>query len=237
MSSSPLLLALDTSTDACSVALLGAGHCEQRFEVIPRGHGARLLAMVNEVLASAGVKLPDLDAIAFGAGPGAFTGLRIAAGAAQGLAFALDRPVIPVSTLAALAISVRRNACMSEGQTIQVVTLQDARMNEVYVGDYRVSHHELEALRPDSVRPPEQVEWTSEPLSRIILGSGHIYRERLPAALLADALILDDVIFPEAQDVASLALESFRQGRLLKPEEAQPVYLRDEVAWKKVGQQ
>lgn len=193
--------------------------------------------MVKAVLAAAGAELAAVDAIAFAAGPGAFTGLRIAAGAAQGLAFALDRPVVPVSTLAALAAGLRRTDHIPHGQTAHVVVVQDARMNEVYAGDYRVCSSNVVALRPDSVRPPEAVEWTQEPHPRIVLGSGLSYRERLPAALLKNALILEDVVYPHAQDVAQLALKAFESGGLFAAEEAQPVYLRDEVAWKKIEQQ
>src|SRR5690606_41346453 len=123
------LLALDTATEACSVALLHEGRVLSRYEVAPRLHAQRLLPMVQEVLDEAGIAIAALDAIAFGRGPGAFTGVRIAIGVVQGLAFALDRPVLPVSNLAVLAQRAHRESGAS-----QVAAAIDARMDEIYWG-------------------------------------------------------------------------------------------------------
>src|SRR5690554_5943555 len=125
------LLAIDTATEACSVALLVDGQTFDRYAVIPRLHARQVLPMVQQVLDEAGTALAAVDAIAFGQGPGAFTGLRIAAGVVQGLAFALDKPVLPVSSLAAIAQRVWR-----EQQAGQVAVAIDARMDEVYWGCY-----------------------------------------------------------------------------------------------------
>ena len=121
------LLAIDTATEACSVALLHAGKMFSRYAVIPRLHAQQVLPMVRELLDESGIELKQIEAIAFGRGPGAFTGLRIAVGVVQGLAFALDKPVLPVSNLAAIA----RRAWRDQGAD-QVAVAIDARMDEVY---------------------------------------------------------------------------------------------------------
>lgn len=126
------LLALDTATEACSVALLHDGKVTSHYEVIPRLHAQKLLPMIQQLLADAGTTLQAVDAIAFGRGPGAFTGVRIAIGVVQGLAFALERPVLPVSDLAVLAQRAYREHGVS-----QVAAAIDARMDEVYWGCYR----------------------------------------------------------------------------------------------------
>ena len=119
------LLALDTATEACSVALLHAGKVISHYEVIPRLHAQRLLPMIQTLLAEAGITLSAVDALAFGRGPGAFTGVRIAVGVVQGLAFALQRPVLPVSTLATIAQRAHR-----EHGAEQVAVAVDARMDD-----------------------------------------------------------------------------------------------------------
>ncbi|MGH8459668.1 MAG: tRNA (adenosine(37)-N6)-threonylcarbamoyltransferase complex dimerization subunit type 1 TsaB, partial [Nevskiales bacterium] len=125
------LLALDSATEACSVALYIDGEVRERFEVAPRRHTQLLMPMVHSLLAEAGIGFSDLDLLAYAQGPGSFTGLRIAAGAVQGLALGLDRPVIGISTLAALA-----SRAMRVGQAQQVAVAMDARMNQVYWGQY-----------------------------------------------------------------------------------------------------
>lgn len=144
------LLALDTATEACSVALLHDGKVLSHYEVIPRLHAQRLLPMIKDLLAEAGVAMSALDAIAFGRGPGAFTGVRIAIGVVQGLAFALERPVLPVSNLAVLAQRAFREHGVS-----QVASAIDARMDEVYWGCYRETAGEMRLLGNEAVMAPE----------------------------------------------------------------------------------
>ncbi|MDC6625484.1 tRNA (adenosine(37)-N6)-threonylcarbamoyltransferase complex dimerization subunit type 1 TsaB, partial [Leclercia adecarboxylata] len=138
-------------TEACSVALLHDGRVLSHYEVIPRLHAQRLLPMVQTLLGEAGVALSAVDAIAFGRGPGAFTGVRIAIGVVQGLAFALQRPVLPVSTLATIAQRTWR-----EHGAAQVATAIDARMDEVYWGCYREQAGEMQLVGCEAVLPPEQ---------------------------------------------------------------------------------
>ena len=147
------ILAIETATEACSVALLLEDEVQERFEIAPRQHAALLLPFVESLLASAAIGLDRLDAIAFGCGPGSFTGLRIAAGMTQGLAFGANLPVVPVSTLAALA----------QGTVVQhgvraVLAALDARMKEVYWGAFRCDDTGLvEPLGGEAVSVPQRV--------------------------------------------------------------------------------
>ena len=146
------LLALDTATDACSAAVWVDGVVHERYELAPRRHAALILPMIEAVLAEAGLRPAQLDAVAFGRGPGAFTGVRIAVGIAQGIAFAADLPVVPVSTLAALALGVGRET----GHARLAVAL-DARMSEVYWGTYVVTADDAELLGEERVCAPAAV--------------------------------------------------------------------------------
>lgn len=141
------LLALDTATEACSAAVWVDGAVWERYELAPRRHAALILPMIESVLAEAGLSPKQLDVVAFGRGPGAFTGVRIAVGIAQGIAFAADLPVVPVSTLAALALGVGRETGYS-----RLAAALDARMSEVYWGTYAVTADDTELLGGAGVR-------------------------------------------------------------------------------------
>lgn len=218
------LLALETSTEACSVALLHAGELRMRSELAPRRHAGLLLPMAAALLAEAGLATTALDGIAVGAGPGAFTGVRLAVAAAQGLALALGRPVVTVSSLAALAMQ-------APGGAEAILAVIDARMGEVYAGAFRRDAGGLvAALGPESVGPAARLElpvaasWT-------VLGSGwgahaDALRARLPEAPVA-ALAER---FPQAAEVARLAAPRLARGEGVPAHAAQPVYLRDKVA-------
>lgn len=216
------LLALDTATEACSVALLHDGKVLSHYEVIPRLHAQRLLPMVQTLLGEAGVGLSAVDAIAFGRGPGAFTGVRIAIGVVQGLAFALQRPVLPVSTLATIA----QRAWHEQGTT-QVAAAIDARMDEVYWGCYREQSGEMRLVGSEAVLPPEQAvlpraadgDWFGA-------GTGWGYAERIPVAVQG----CDAALLPHAEDLLRLAAFAWQRGEALEADQAQPVYLRDNVA-------
>lgn len=222
------LLALDTATEACSVALLHDGKVMSHYEVIPRMHAQRLLPMIHTLLDEAGVPLSALDAIAFGRGPGAFTGVRIAIGVVQGLAFALDRPVLPVSNLAVLA-----QRAMREQGAQQVAAAIDARMDEVYWGCYQAEQGEMRLRGLEAVLPPEQV---SLPLGAAgdWFGAGTgwgTFATRLAVTVSGQ----DGALLPHAEDLLSLATFAWQRGDALPADQAQPVYLRDQVATPKAA--
>lgn len=219
------LLALDTSGDACSVAALTGEACFSRFVVEPRAHARLILPMIDEVLLESGLVLNSMDALAFGRGPGAFTGLRIAAGVVQGLALAADKPVIPVSTLATVAQQVHE-----EHQASKVLVAMDARMGEVYWGQFVLQDGEMclqgeEQVIPPSVAPvPDEGDW-------VAAGSGwRAYQRELDAAS-GDKVMCDypDVL-PRAEYLAKLAEKAWRRGEAVMADQAQPVYLRNKVA-------
>lgn len=219
------LLAIDTSGDACSAALLTDAGTSQRLSLEPRRHGALILGMVEELLAGAGIGLGQLDALAFGRGPGSFTGVRISAAVAQGLAYGADLPVVPVSTLAGLAQGHHR--AMGVGKSLPAV---DARMGEVYWGHYTLDVDGLMRLQgseqvtvPDQVVVPSDSGWHG-------IGSGWsahatALRQRLAGhmeTIKPDALC-------ESRDIALLAVADLAAGRAVSAERALPVYLRDRV--------
>jgi tRNA threonylcarbamoyladenosine biosynthesis protein TsaB len=216
------LLALDTATEACSVALLHNGQVLSHYEVIPRLHAQRLLPMIKTILAEAGIGMSALDAIAFGRGPGAFTGVRIAIGVVQGLAFASERPVLPVSNLAVLA-----QRALREHGADQVAAAIDARMDEVYWGCYQEAAGEMRLLGEEAVMPPQQAalpgnasgEWFGA-------GTGWGYADRIAVKVAGH----DASMLPHAQDLLTLAGFAWQRGEALSADEAQPVYLRDKVA-------
>jgi tRNA threonylcarbamoyladenosine biosynthesis protein TsaB len=222
------LLALDTATEACSVALLHEGRRYSQYEVIPRLHAQRLLPMIQSLLAEAGVALSALDAIAFGRGPGAFTGVRIAVGVVQGLGFALERPVMPISNLAVLAQRAHR-----EYAATRVAAAIDARMDEVYWGCYQLEQGEMRLAGIEQVVPPEQARFPRLPVDGwFAAGTGwgtHASRLPQPQTGMAGDLL------PHAADLLELATFAWARGEALDAGQAQPVYLRDDVATPKAS--
>ena len=217
------ILALDASTEACSVALWTDGEVRERFETGSQ-HSERILPMVQEVLAEGGQTLTQLDAIAFGHGPGSFTGLRICAGVVQGLAFGADLPVVPVSSLAALAQGV---------DAPRVLAAFDARMHQVYWGAYvRNAQGVAEAVGEERVLTPVQVPLPDD-AGWIGVGSGwDQYAAVLAARLKNHVSAWRSQCFPRARFVAQLGAYRHEKGVALTPEQAIPVYLRDDVAIK-----
>ncbi len=225
------LLALETSTEACSAALYLDGEVTERYQLAPQQHNKLILPMVESLLAEAGLGLRQMDALAFGRGPGSFTGVRIAAGVAQGLAFGADLPVAPVSTLAAMA-----QEAFAETPDGFAFPCIDARMGEVYWGVYRRGAEGwAELAGAEAVAGAGTVVFPEE-AAGCGIGSGWgtyeaVLRERLGGRV---AGILPDR-FPRAAWIARLGAEVFRQGGCVAAEDAQPVYLRDKVAKKKGG--
>lgn len=219
------LLALDTSGDACSAALYLDGVIEQRLELAPRGHAQLILPMMQSLLESAGIALGALDAIAFGRGPGSFTGVRIAVAVAQGAAFGAGRPTVPVSTLAALAQGEFRRS----GRRRVLVAL-DARMGEVYWGAYEIGAHTLmELVGEELVAPPGAV---PRPAGDGWCGVGPgwaAHREGLAQRIGSGLLAVSAEPVCEARDVALLAAVEAAAGRLVAAELARPIYLRERV--------
>jgi tRNA threonylcarbamoyladenosine biosynthesis protein TsaB len=218
------VLALDTSTESCSVALLVDGQMRLRAEITDRGHADLVLPMVDELLAEACLALEDLDGIAFGRGPGAFTGLRIAAGVVQGLAFGAGLEVAPVSSLAAVALQVPATA----GETVLVCN--DARMGEVYWGVFRKEPDgRVSPLARESVCAPAHV-GTGAPPATHAAGNALARHPALAARLAAQGLRLHDGLLPRADAIARLGAPMLAAGLGVSAEQALPVYVRDDVA-------
>lgn len=217
------LLALDTSTEACSAAVLVDDEVIERFELAPRSHGQLILTMIEAVMAEAGLNPHQLDALAFGRGPGAFTGVRIATGVVQGIAFAADLPVVPISTLAAIALGAIR-----EHEVNRVAAAVDARMGEVYWGLYQADGEGgVKLLGKEQVCPPTAV---LVPAEGAWFGAGSgwaVYSELLSQRSRTRTWQGD--CYPRAWDVAVLGALAWGQGEAVTVDQALPVYLRDRV--------
>jgi len=215
------LLVLDTSTEWCSAALWLDGRIQARRVLAEQRHSSLLLPMVDDLLRESAVTLRQLDGIAYGAGPGSFTGLRIACAVTQGLALGADLPVAGVSTLESIA---------EQTDAERIVTVLDARMAEVYWAAYRrdgadwhtVSEPQL-AL-PESVAGPEEGDWVGAGNGFVALGD--VLRPRLAARLTR----IDDTLMPDAAAMAPLAARVFERGEGQDAALAAPIYLRDKVA-------
>jgi tRNA threonylcarbamoyladenosine biosynthesis protein TsaB len=261
------ILALDTATEACSAAVLVDGRLVASREAeVERGHAEHILAMIDAVLGEGRVALNDVDAVAFGRGPGGFTGVRLAASVTQGLAFAAGRAVVAVSDLAAVA----QRALDLEPAINRVIVCNDARMQEVYWACFERDPQGLATLVGDEhVAPPETVEvplsWRAQsaaverapssggrqptlpakgdffgaraaPIGAI--GRGFRAYPQLRSKLLSvsqpgqgpEVHLISDALLPRAHEVARLAVREIEAGRLVSPEDAIPVYLRDDVA-------
>ncbi|MEC9482327.1 MAG: tRNA (adenosine(37)-N6)-threonylcarbamoyltransferase complex dimerization subunit type 1 TsaB [Halomonas sp.] len=224
------LLALDASSSACSCAVWRNGEVTSRYALTPREHTRRLLPMIDEVLAEAGIRPGDLDALAYGRGPGSFTGLRIAAGVAQGLAYGLDRPLLGVSTLEALALAAHRQHHLR-----YVIPALDARMGEIYVAAYQYRDGRLIRVLDEAVMPPERLSLppAQQDADWCGVGSGWTLWEAMPTDLRAALSQRLPDMQPAAADMALLAADAFAAGEGAAAHEVIPVYLRDQVAWQK----
>jgi tRNA threonylcarbamoyladenosine biosynthesis protein TsaB len=214
------LLAFETATRRLSVALWQDGELIERAEDIPTAGSQRLLPWVHELLAEAALTLSQIDGIAFGAGPGGFTGLRLACGVAQGLAYGIDCPVVPVSTLETLAL-VSGNG--------QVWTCLDARMNEVYSAAYEVDGDSVTQLMMPVCMPPASVP-VPDCTGAWGVGDGFGRYGPLLLARKPDLAGLRADLFPSASAVLRLAAPAFVRGKGVCAALAQPVYVRDKVA-------
>lgn len=217
------LLAFETATEACSVALWVEGEVRERFGIAPRRHAELALPWAGELLAEAGVTRAQLDAIAVGRGPGAFTGVRLAIALGQGIALALDRPIVPVSTLAALAMQARGP---------RVLAAIDARMGEVYAAAFeRRGDDDAIALAPERVTAPDAVSLPDTRDAWQAVGTGFAAAGGVLATRLGSRLAsIDAGALPHASDVARLAAHAYARGEAVAPERVEPAYLRDNVA-------
>lgn len=225
------LLAVDTSAQRGSVALAVDGEVMVEHSDEPRSHTRLLEPMMNRLLARAGLNLSDLDGLAYGRGPGSFTGLRITAGFVQGIAWGLDCPVVPVSSLAAMAFSQTPGA-----GAVPVASMLDARMGEVYWSCYRVSADQtLETLVDDCLLLPRDLSLPSvaDQDCWVGVGTGWRYHEAIPGALMSVVTSIDADAMPDAADVARLALKELAAGNSVNAAAVQPSYIRDDVGWQK----
>jgi tRNA threonylcarbamoyladenosine biosynthesis protein TsaB len=216
------LLAFETATEACSVAVWIDGEVHERFELAPRRHAELALPWAEALLADAGIARAQLDAIAVGRGPGAFTGVRLAIALAQGIALALDRPVVPVSTLAVLAMHA------PPGQVLAAI---DARMGEVYAGTFIADGQGVAATGAESVASPGAVVLAGDDdgwhgVGTGFAAAGGALRESLGPRLVS----VDAAALPRAAHLARLAAAAFARGEAVAAGQLEPAYLRDTVA-------
>lgn len=245
------ILAIETASEACSAVLLisdekGNQTLYEQIELTPRQHAKKILSMLDKVLEEGDTVLADIDAIAFSRGPGAFTGLRIAAGVAQGVALSVDKPVVPVSTLEALALQacdVIKDDKNKYKNTIFAAAL-DARMGEVYWGLFTQGQGKIALLGEEQVSKPEEMlqsmQKTTEQLDDYYvyaIGAGWdvyvdiFFDDISPTSPPANITHLK-MMAPTASAIAKLALISFKNNEIVTPEDAQPVYIRNNVAKK-----
>lgn len=228
------ILAMETATDACSVAVSAGERVVQRHEVAPRQHSQRLLMMLEDMLPDGDLNEHGVTAIAYGCGPGSFTGLRIAASTAQGLAYACDLPAIAVPTLAVLAQTALAEKRLPHDAVV-LCTL-DARLDELYAAVYCYEDG-LAVLSegPWACAPADLPLRTALPLH--VVGSGARYLDNYPGGMRRRLIDVVEEVLPRASDMIPLARQLLTRGETQRAEEICPVYVRDEITWKKLQDQ
>ncbi len=227
------ILAIETSTEACSAALLDNNNVISRFEIAPRQHSQLILPMIDELLAEAELKLQQIECLAFGCGPGAFTGVRLATSVIQGIAFSIDRPAVAVSSLTALA-----QAAYGETKIENCLSAIDARMQEIYWAYYQLDANGLMQYQvEEQVCKPELLKLNSSQVDWIGVGSGFDTYEKV-----LDAKTLDNRQskqmrwlsnqFPHASQVAKIAKSEYLAGKAVSASQALPKYVRNQVVKK-----
>ncbi len=229
------ILAIDTATDACSVALYLDGEYREQFEVVPRRHNQRLFAMLRSLLPHGDLRQRGIDAIAYSSGPGSFTGLRIGASAVQGLAFASGLPAIGISTLALQAQTALRQGLVDVDQDI--LSMIDAQINELYYATCRFQGG-LAVLQqsPRVCAPAELVPLEGFDCLHAIGSACHMV-DAMPAATRAQLRACSAAVLPAARDLVPLALDCLQRGEVQAAHQVQPIYVRDEISWKKLSEQ
>jgi len=229
------VLAIDTATDACSVAVVRSGRCEERYELAPRGHDRRVFELLSDLLPRRDLRASGIDLLAFGAGPGSFTGLRIAASAVQGLAYASGLPAVAVSTLACQAQTALREGVVDAGDAVWSTI--DARIGELYFATCLFEDGLAVLQEAPGVCTPDAVTLDDCSPGLRAVGSGCVHVDALPAAARARLRSLEPGVRPHARDLIPLALKQWQAGEALRPPEIQPVYVRNEIGWKKLSEQ
>lgn len=226
--SSPIILAIDTAQEYCSAAVVVEGRtAAERSVRVGNKHAEILLDMISEILAEAGLKKSDVSCVAFGAGPGSFTGLRVACGAAQGIAWGLGAKVAPVSNLEALALEAAAESGAKEGDV--VVVMNDARMQQYYAQNFRVEKVGVSALDEPAVVDPEEVDKFINPAASILVGSAPYNEPELWKSAFSGRMI--DRRCTRASFVGLAAwIRADRADGFIDPQDASPIYVRNKVA-------
>ncbi|WP_158379520.1 tRNA (adenosine(37)-N6)-threonylcarbamoyltransferase complex dimerization subunit type 1 TsaB [Candidatus Williamhamiltonella defendens] len=223
------ILAIDTTTDACSVAIWKHGEISSLSEICPRNQTQRILPMVQQILGASSLSLHQLDVLAFSRGPGSFTGVRLGIGVSQGLALGADLPMIGVSTLEILA----QGACRQTGLK-QVLVAMDARMGEIYWGAFiQKSAGQWQSVEKEMLKTPKQAVRQIRLLKGKWAYAGNawtIYPDLLKVN--SEVLIQVDLLLPQAEDMLPLAFKLWQAGAAVPVEQAESVYLRNNVAQK-----
>lgn len=220
------ILALDTSSKACSIAVAFEDKIYSRHILAPMQQAQTILPLLDELLKSAELTLKDINGIAFGRGPGSFTGLRIAVSVAQGLGYALNIPLISISSLATIAQSA-----FLEKKWKNMLVATDARLNEVYAGAYQINSKGLaELIETEKVISPKQLKVPDENSSKWFgVGDGWV---TYSSQICCQVIEIHGNCDPDARAMLMLAREKWQSGDVISAEKALPVYLRDEVAVK-----
>ncbi|GGI73270.1 tRNA (adenosine(37)-N6)-threonylcarbamoyltransferase complex dimerization subunit type 1 TsaB [Shewanella hanedai] len=223
------ILSLDTCTESCSAALSVKGQIFSELAVVPREHSQRILPMVDSVLSQANISLSDVDLIAYGRGPGSFTGIRICTSMTQGLALGQDIPVIGLSALQTMAQTV-----FDHQGAVQVICAIDARMGEIYWGQFVFNNGLAELVGLETVTAPNLATLElDKSLSIIACGTGfETYPQLLE--LCENITLTQEIQFPDAKSMLSLAKAGYTQGLSTSVDDLAPVYVRDTVTWKKL---
>jgi tRNA threonylcarbamoyladenosine biosynthesis protein TsaB len=211
------------------------GRYTQLHENTPRQHSQRLFSMLRELLPGGNLREQGIDAIAYAIGPGSFTGLRIAASAVQGLAFANNLPAVPVSTLACQSQTAFRTGLVGTGDT--VLSLLDARISEVYWALYKFEGQLATAIQEPTVSSPQGIIIEQQYAHLRAVGGGLRYLESMPSALVSTLEIADEHLLPCARDLIPLAIAQYKLGHVQDAVDVAPMYVREKVSWKKISEQ
>ncbi|AHG75554.1 hypothetical protein X808_10310 [Mannheimia varigena USDA-ARS-USMARC-1296] len=222
------ILALDTATEACSVALLHNGKISTLDEISPRSHTQRILPMVDELLTQANIQIKDVNYLVFGRGPGSFTGVRVGVSVAQGLAMGANLPVVAVSNLKAMA----EEAYQKLGAE-KVIALIDARMNEVYFAQFERNGEQWNEVVVEQVCSPEKaISQFQVSENVVVVGTGWAAYSQFSEQNLP--LVVSEITLPSAEYMLSIAEVEIQNSNTQSALEIEPVYLRNEVTWEKL---